>query len=84
MKTSKSEAKRKLTPLGYFISIGGMLLGLFSYLSLGVDRFFLGLRGVLGLSDIVWAIIGGIIWIHVIMVIPCFILLKLGIGMKDD
>jgi len=78
-KISKPEdKKRKLTPLGYVIGIGGMLLALFSYFFLGVDRYFYDLHGTLGLSDIFWAIIGGMIWIFIIMAILTPVALKLG------
>jgi hypothetical protein len=75
----KSKGKRrKLTPLGYIISIGGMLLAIFSYFFPGIDRSFLGLRGTLGLSDIFWAFIGDMIWVFGIMAILTVMVLKLG------
>ena len=79
MKTLKPKGKGgKLTPLGYIIGIGGMLLAAFSYFFLGIDRFFLGLRGILGLSDIFWAFAGGMIWIFGIMAIVTLVMLMLG------
>jgi hypothetical protein len=79
MKTSKSEGpKRKLTPLGWILSIGGMLLAVVSYFLLDIGQFFLELNGVLGLNETYWGIIGGVIWLFVIMAIVTPILLKLG------
>ena len=80
METSKPEGKgRKLTPLGYVVGIGGSLMAGFSYFFLGIDRFFLGLRGVLGLSDIFWVFVGCIIWIFGIMAIVTLVMLMLGL-----
>jgi hypothetical protein len=70
--------ERKLTPVGYFISIGGMLLALILYFLLRIDHLFLKLRGVMGLNENAWAIIGGIIWILVIMAILTPVVLKWG------
>jgi len=79
MKTSKSEgSKRKLTPLGWILSICGMALAVLSYFLLDIGQFFLELNGVLGLSETYWVIIGGVIWLFVIMAILTPILLKLG------
>lgn len=79
MKKSKSEGpKRKLTLLGWILSIGGMLLAVLSYFLLNIGQFFLELNGVLGLNETYWVIIGGVIWLFVIMAILTPILLKLG------
>ena len=79
MRTTKPESpKKKLTPLGWILSIGGMLLAALSYFLLSIDKFFLDLDGVLGLSDIYWVIIGGVIWIFAIMGFLTPFLLKLG------
>ena len=79
MKTSKSEGpKRKLTPLGWILSIGGMALAVLSYVLFDIGQFFLELNGVLGLNETYWVIIGGVIWLFVIMSILTPILLKLG------
>lgn len=84
MRTSKPESPKKtLTPLGWILSLGGMVLAAFSYALLDIGEFFLDLNGVLGLSDIYWVIIGGIIWIFVIMAILTPFLLKLGIKTVD-
>ena len=79
MKTSKSEGpKRKLTPLGWILSIGGMVLAVVSYFLLDIGQFFLELNGVLGLNETYWGIIGGVIWLFVILAILTPIILKLG------
>ena len=78
MRTSKSKGGRKPNTLGWILSIGGMLLAAISYFLLGIDQFFLDLNGVLGLSDIMWAIIGGVIWIFFIMALLTPIMLKFG------
>ena len=79
MKNSKSEGpKRKLTPLGWILSIGGMALAVLSYILLNISQLFLELNGVLGLSETYWVIIGGVIWLFVIMAILTPIFLKLG------
>ena len=79
MKNSKSEGpKRKLTPLGWILSIGGMALAVLSYILLDISQLFLELNGVLGLSETYWVIIGGVIWLFVIMAILTPILFKLG------
>jgi hypothetical protein len=84
MRTSKPEGpKKKLTPIGWILSIGGMVLAALSYFLLGIDKFFLDLNGVLGLSDNYWVIIGGVIWIFVIMAILTPFLLKLGTKTVD-
>jgi len=84
MKTSKSEGpKRKLTPLGWILSIGGMGLAVLSYVLLDIGQFFLELNNVLGLSETSWVIIGGVVWLFVIMAILTPILLKLGIKTID-
>jgi hypothetical protein len=70
--------ERKLTPVGYFISIGGMLLALILYFLLEIDRLFLKLRGVMGLNENAWMFIGGIIWILVVMAILTPVVLKWG------
>jgi len=70
--------KRRLTPLGYVIGIGGMLLALFSYFFLGVGNYFADLRGTFGLSETIWTFIGGMIWIFIIMAILTPVALKLG------
>jgi len=70
--------KRKLTPFGYVISIGGMLLAVFLYFFLGIGDYFADLSGTFGLSEMVWAVVGGIIWIFVIMAILTPIVLKVG------
>lgn len=84
MKASKSEGRRKLTPLGYILSIGGMLLAGAAYFLLGIDRFFLGLDGLLGLGGIPWAFVGGVIWIFIVMAIVSIIVMKLGLATKGD
>jgi hypothetical protein len=78
MRTSKSKGGRKPTTFGWILSIGGMLLAAISYFFLSIDQFFIDLKGVLGLSDIMWAIIGGVIWIFIIMAILTPIMLKFG------
>ena len=79
IKMKKSEGpKRKLTLLGWILSIGGMLLAVLSYFLLNIGQFFLELNGVLGLNETYWVIIGGVIWLFVIMAILTPILLKLG------
>lgn len=79
MNSSNSKStERKLTPMGYFISIGGMLLALLLYFLLEIDHLFLKLRGVMGLNENAWAIIGGIIWILVIMAILTPVVLRWG------
>ncbi|MFX1514760.1 MAG: hypothetical protein ACFFC6_00480 [Promethearchaeota archaeon] len=79
IKTSKSEGpKKKLTPLGWILSIGGMMLAVLSYFLLDIGQFFLELNGVLGLNETYWVIIGGVVWLFVIMAILTPIILKLG------
>ncbi|MBU7023278.1 MAG: hypothetical protein HXS40_03845 [Theionarchaea archaeon] len=79
MNSSNSKGtERKLTPVGYVISIGGMLLALLLYFLLEIDHLFLRLRGIMGLNENAWAIIGGIIWILVIMAILTPVVLKWG------
>jgi hypothetical protein len=79
MRASESgKSKRKLTPLGWILSIIGMILAVLLYFVLGIDSFFLDLDGELGLSGDLWAVIGGIIWIFVIMAVLTPILLKFG------
>ena len=76
-KISKPEGKkRKLTPLGYVIGIGGMLLAAFSYFFLGMGNYFADLRGTFGLSETIWTFIGGMIWIFIIMAILTPVALK--------
>lgn len=72
------EKKRKLTPLGYIISIGGMLLAVFLYFFLGIGDYFTDLSGTLGLSETIWTFIGGIIFLFVIMAILTPVVLKVG------
>jgi len=81
---ARSEGRKRLTLLGYIISIGGMLLAGASYFFLGIDRFFLGLDGLLGLGDIPWAFVGGVIWIFIVMAIVSVIVMKLGLATKGD
>ncbi|MBU6996555.1 MAG: hypothetical protein HXS41_06165 [Theionarchaea archaeon] len=79
MNSSESKStERKLTPLGYFISISGMLLALIAYFLLGIDSLFLRLRGVMGLNDVAWMSIGGMIWIFIVMAILTPVVLKWG------
>ncbi len=73
------DRKRKPTGLGYVISIGGMLLAVFSYFFLGIGNYFADLRGTFGLSETIWTFIGGMIWIFIIMAILTPIMLKVGI-----
>jgi hypothetical protein len=80
MKTPKPE--KRLTALGYLISIGGMLAAAFLYFFLGIDHFFLNWHGVLGLSDISWAFVGGMIWLFGIMAIISLIVWKVGMETK--
>ena len=73
---SDPKRTRKITPLGYVISIGGLLLAAASYFFLGVGDYFADLQGKLGLSEMVWTFVGGMIWIFTIMAIVTFIVLK--------
>ena len=73
------ERKRKLTGLGYVISIGGMLLAAFSYVFIEIGNYFADLRDTFGLSETIWAFIGGMVWISIIMTIFTPIVLKVGI-----
>ncbi|MCP8317031.1 MAG: hypothetical protein H3Z51_09270, partial [archaeon] len=78
IKEAKPKGKKvRIAPLGYLISIGGMLFAIFAYFFLGIDRYFLGLHGTLGLSDILWVFIGGMIWLFAFMAIVTVIFLKL-------
>jgi hypothetical protein len=70
--------ERRLTPVGYFISIGGMLLALVLYFLLEIDHLFLKLRGIMGLNENAWMFIGGIIWILLVMAILTPVVLKWG------
>lgn len=77
MRTTEGK-KRKLTLLGYVISIGGMLLAVFLYFFLGIGDYFADLSGTFGLSETIWTFIGGIILLFVIMAILTPIVLKVG------
>jgi hypothetical protein len=79
MKSKQESGKRELTTLGYVISIAGMLLAAFSYLFLEIGRFFYGLEGVMGLSGTSWTIMGGVIWIFIIMALLVPVVLRVGI-----
>lgn len=79
MNSSKSKSvQRKLTPVGYLISISGLLLALVVYFLFGIDQLFLKLSGVMGLNDIAWMFIGGMIWIFVVMALLTPVVLKWG------
>jgi hypothetical protein len=79
MMSKQEPDKRELAALGYVISIAGMLLAALAYLFLDIGRFFNGLEGVLGLSGPSWAIIGGVIWIFIIMALLVPVVLRVGI-----
>jgi hypothetical protein len=79
MNPSQDSHKGKLTILGYTISIAGMLLAAFLYLFLDISEFFYGLNGILGLSGASWRILGGVIWIFIIMALLVPVILKVGV-----
>ncbi|MCK4735429.1 MAG: hypothetical protein KAT65_23450 [Methanophagales archaeon] len=70
--------KRRFTPLGYLILIGGVLLAVVSAVLLRVDRYFYGLHGTLGLSGTFWAFVGLYIWVGVTWGIVIILAVKLG------
>ena len=79
MKESKAGGKRReLTPLGWILTLGGMLLAALVYVLLDIGQFFAGFEGLLGLDEMAWTVIGGVIWILVIMAILTPIALKVG------
>lgn len=84
MKTSRStNKKKKLTPFGFIVAIGAMLLAMFLYFYLGIDQLFVRFEGLFGLSDIAWAFIGGMIWLFLIMGIITPIVFKVGVKNID-
>ena len=80
MKGSKPGSnRRELTAMGWILSLGGLLLAVLTYFLLGIGEFFAGLDGTLGLSEMIWTVIGGVIWLFVVMAILTPIVAKVGI-----
>jgi len=86
MKNSSPNKKRKVkvTPLGIILIGSAIPLPLLSYFFLGVHRYFLNLRGTLGLSDTFWVFIGGMICCLIIAVPIIAIAQKFCIKKEDN
>ncbi len=76
-----AEKRRKLTGLGYVLCIGGMLLAVTLYV-LTLGEYFADLQGTFGLNEVSWALIGGVIWVLVLMAVLAPVILK--VGMKTE
>ena len=76
--------KAKPTPAGWVISIGGLLIGVFIYVLSPIGGFFADMDGTAGLDEMAWTMIGGMIWIFVIMGILTPLMLKYGVEYEDE
>ena len=71
--------RRELNALGWILALGGMAVAVLTYFGLGIGEFFAGLDGLLGLNEFIWTLLGGVIWLFVIMAIVSVLVGRVGV-----